>query len=144
MNRREFLATTAAATGSLLLPPLVAGDEDRTFATPADARKSPAEKLAYVVATYAGTSVSKPDYLATIDVDPGSKSYSQVIHRLEMPSVGDELHHFGWNACASCHGQRARRYLIIPGLVSGRIHVVDTADPKAPKLTKVIEPKEIV
>ena len=45
-----------------------------------------------------------------------------------MPNVGDELHHFGWNACASCHGERARRYLIIPGLVSGRIHIVDTAD----------------
>ena len=50
----------------------------------------------------------------------------------------------GWNACASCHGMRARRYLILPGLVSGRIHVVDTADPKAPKLHKVIEPDEVV
>src|SRR5262245_45455467 len=144
MNRREFIATTAAAGGSLLIRNFAGADEERTFATPADARKSPAEKLAYIVATYAGTGVSKPDYLATIDVDPGSKSYSQVIHRLPMPTVGDELHHFGWNACASCHGQRARRYLIIPGLVSGRIHIVDTADAKAPKLTKVIEPKEII
>ena len=52
----------------------------------------------------AGTSVQKPDYLATIDVDPKSSTYSQVIHRLPMPYVGDELHHFGWNACSSCHG----------------------------------------
>jgi selenium-binding protein 1 len=144
MNRRDFLATTAAAAGSLLIPRCAGADEERTFATPADARKSPAEKLAYVVATYAGTGVGKPDYLATIDLDAESKSYSQVIHRLPMPTIGDELHHFGWNACASCHGQRARRYLIIPGLVSGRIHIVDTADAKAPKLTKVIEPKEII
>ena len=79
-----------------------------------------------------------------IDLDPASKTYSQVIHRLPMPNVGDELHHFGWNACASCHGQRARRYLIIPGLVSGRIHIVDTATPTEPKLHKVIEPDEIV
>ena len=103
--------------------------DGRTFATPADARKSPPETLAYVVATYAGTDVKKPDYLATIDVDPKSKTYSQVIHRLSMPHVGDELHHFGWNACASCHGQRARRYLVIPGFVSGRIHIIDTARP---------------
>jgi methanethiol oxidase len=100
--------------------------------------------LAYVVATYAGTDVRQPDYLATIDLDPTSKTYSQVIHRLKMPFVGDELHHFGWNACASCHGLRDRRYLVIPGLVSGRIHIVDTADRRRPKLHKVIEPKEVL
>src|SRR5262245_25910092 len=143
MNRRDFLATTAAAAGSMLLPLSATADEERTFATPADARKSPPETLAYVVATYAGTGVSKPDYLATIDVDPNAKTDAQVIPLVSMPTVGDELHHFGSNACASCHGRRARRYLIIPGLVSGRIHIVDTADPKAPKLIKVIEPKDV-
>jgi selenium-binding protein 1 len=148
MDRREFLASAALAAGPMLLGtrrlPAEDSPEDRTFATPADARKSPPEKLAYVVATYAGTEVRQPDYLATVDVDPASRTYSQVIHRLKMPQVGDELHHYGWNACASCHGKRARRYLIIPGLVSGRIHVVDTADPRAPKMHKVIEPKEVV
>ena len=118
--------------------------DDRIFATPADAIKSPPEKIAYVVATYAGTEVKKPDYLATIDVDPASKTYSQVIHRVKMPHVGDELHHFGWNACASCEGQCARRFLIIPGLGSNRIHVVDTANPREPKMHKVIEPAEVI
>jgi selenium-binding protein 1 len=149
MNRRHFLTTAGAVAGSMLIrrPGLTADEprtEDRTFATPADARKSPPETLAYVVATYAGTDVRRPDCLATIDTNPDSKTYSQVIHRLPMPSVGDELHHYGWNACASCHGQRARRYLIVPGFVSGRIHIVDTADPRAPKMHKVIEPKEVV
>ena len=62
-----------------------------------------------------------------------------------MPNVGDELHHFGWNACSSCHGdpQQARRFLVVPGLRSSRIHIVDTADPREPKLHKVIEPEEI-
>lgn len=146
MNRRHFLASAAAAP--LLLTdrrlPAEDADKDRTFATPADAIKSPPEKLAYVVAVYAGTAVKKPDYLATIDLDPKSKTYSQVVHRLPMPKVGDELHHFGWNACASCHGKRSRRYLIIPGLVSGRIHVVDTQTPDKPKLHKVIEPDEVL
>jgi methanethiol oxidase len=147
MNRRQFLAS-AAVTGSLALDCWqLRGEQksdDRTFATPDAARKSPPEQLGYVVGVHAGTDINKPDYLATIDLDPASKTYSQVIHRLPMPNVGDELHHFGWNACASCHGQRARRYLIIPGLVSGRIHIVDTAKPEKPSLHKVIEPDEIV
>src|SRR6476660_5410484 len=124
MDRRQFLTSVAAsgalaATGGRLRADDT-GHADRTFATVADARKSPPETLAYVIGVHTGTAVNKPDYLATIDVDPASKTYSQVTHRLPMPNVGDELHHFGWNACASCHGQRARRYLIIPGIVSGR------------------------
>jgi selenium-binding protein 1 len=118
--------------------------DDRIFASPADAQKSPPEKLAYVVATYGGTDVKKPDYLATIDLDPQSKTYSQVIHRVKMPNTGDEVHHFGWNACASCEGSCTRRYLIIPGLASNRIHVVDTIDPRKPKMHKVIEPDAVV
>jgi selenium-binding protein 1 len=147
MNRRQFLASAAAAGSLALNLRHLRGDQpsdSRTFATPEAARQSPPEKLAYVIGVYAGTDVKKPDYLATIDLDPASKTFSQVIHRLPMPNVGDELHHFGWNACASCHGQRARRYLIIPGLVSGRIHIVDTAAPEKPTLHKVIEPGEVV
>jgi selenium-binding protein 1 len=145
MHRRQFL-TSVAAGGALALASgtMRAQETCRTFASPEEARKSPPEKLAYVLGNYTGTAVKKPDYLATIDLDPASKTYSQVIHRLPMPNVGDELHHFGWNACGSCHGERARKYLIIPGLVSGRIHVVDTASPRQPKLHKVIEPAEVV
>jgi methanethiol oxidase len=146
MDRREFLAAATVTAAPVLLG-LAADepkDDPRTFASPADARKSPPENLAYVVATYAGTPIKEPDYLATIDVDPKSKTYSQVVHRLKMPNRGDELHHFGWNACASCHGKCKRRYLIIPGLVSSRLHIVDTADPRQPKMLKVIEPSQVI
>src|SRR5262245_7855930 len=148
MDRRRFLSSVAAGgvlavTGRSLFACDTCHGE-RTFASVEDARKSPPEKLAYVIGVHTGTSVEKPDYLATLDLDPTSKTYSQVVHRLPMPKVGDELHHFGWNACASCHGKRTRRYLIIPGLVSGRIYVVDTANPAEPKLHKVIEPDEVV
>jgi selenium-binding protein 1 len=115
------------------------------YASPADALQAAPETLLYVVALYGGTGVDAPDYLATVDVDPASPTYSQVIHRTEMPNVGDELHHFGWNACSSCHGDehKSRRFLIMPGFFSNRIHVVDTADGRAPRLHKVIEPEEI-
>src|SRR6056297_1514707 len=73
------------------------------YASPAEAIRAPREKLLYTIAIYTGTGIQKPDYLATVDVDPDSPTYSQVIHRLEMPGIGDELHHMGWNACSSCH-----------------------------------------
>jgi selenium-binding protein 1 len=119
-------------------------DERQTYASPAEAMKSPPEKIAYVTATYAGTPVRHADYLAVVDLDPESRSYSQVMHRVELPKMGDELHHFGWNACSSCHGTRERRYLVIPGLVSSRIHILDAADRAHPKLHKVIEPDDII
>ena len=67
-----------------------------------------------------------------------------------MPNAGDELHHFGWNACSAAlcpsapHPHVERRYLLVPGLRSSRIHVVDTKPiPAAPTLVKVIEPEEL-
>lgn len=158
MRRRQFLAAAGASAAVPLLGCRNASESpevseahahdhahahERSFATPADAMKSPRETLLYTVGIYAGTETKQPDYLATVDCDPESKTYSQVIHRLPMPNVGDELHHYGWNACASCHGEKERRYLIVPGFVSSRIHIIDTEDPRAPKLTKVIEPEEI-
>src|SRR5712691_10315492 len=87
------------------------------YASPEEARKADPEKILYTVALYMGTDVHEPDYLATIDVDPHSSTYSQVIHRTVMPHVGDELHHFGWNACSSCHSDesKSRNFLVIPG-----------------------------
>ena len=67
-----------------------------------------------------------------------------------MPNTGDELHHFGWNACSSClcpnapHPHVERRYLVVPGLRSSRIHIIDTKpDPRQPQIVKVIEPEEV-
>ncbi len=83
-------------------------------------------------------------YLAVVDVDPTSNNYGRVVHRLAMPNPDDELHHFGWKICSSCHGKPGdRRYLVVPGLKSGRVHVVDAADPLALKMHKVIEPAAI-
>lgn len=116
------------------------------YATPLAAMSGPSEKLIYVTAVYTGTGIDKPDYLATVDVDPSSPSYSSVIHRLPMPFVGDELHHSGWNSCSSCHGDASvdRRYLVLPSLISGRIYAIDTKEnPRAPSLYKYVDPKEI-
>jgi selenium-binding protein 1 len=85
-----------------------------------------------------------------IDLDPASKSYAQVVGRTEVTSVGDELHHFGWNACSAAlcpyapHPHVERRYLIVPGLRSSRIYIFDTKpDPRSPRIVRVIEPEEL-
>jgi selenium-binding protein 1 len=115
------------------------------YASPEEAMRAEREKLLYVTALYGGTGIDAPDYLATVDVDPNSPTYSTVIHRTPMPEVGDELHHFGWNACSSCHSDagKSRRFLVMPGFLSGRINVLDTADERAPRLHTVIEPEEV-
>ncbi|KAL7636764.1 UNVERIFIED_CONTAM: hypothetical protein RMT77_012518 [Armadillidium vulgare] len=83
------------------------------------------------------------DYLATVDCDPSSPTYSKVIHRLEMPYENDELHHSGWNTCSSCFDDKTkvRNRLILPALGSGRIYVVDISKERSPVIHKVIEPK---
>jgi len=112
------------------------------------AMKAPPEKLAYVAAF--DPTRQRPDTMAIVDVERGSATYSQIVGTVEMPNVGDELHHFGWNACSSClcpnapHPHVERRYLVVPGLRSSRIHILDIEpDRRNPKIVKVIEPDEI-
>lgn len=145
MRRRDFLIASLAASGisqarQSFAAELLDGDATGPgFCTPQEAMRAEREKLMYVVAL--ATDPAKPDYLATVDVDPMSATYSQVVHRLPMPHVGDELHHFGWNACSSCHGDSAaeRRFLILPGNRSSRIHIVDTNDLRQPTIHKVLD-----
>jgi selenium-binding protein 1 len=113
------------------------------------AMQAPQEKLAYVAML--DPRRTSPDALAVVDVDPTSRTYGQITERLDMPSTGDELHHFGWNACSSCycpyspHPHMERRYLIVPGLRSSRIHVIDTKpDARRPRIVKVIEPDTVM
>ncbi|HEY3068261.1 MAG TPA: selenium-binding family protein [Methylomirabilota bacterium] len=119
------------------------------YASPRLAAQAPPEKLAYVV-TLATNGGHRGDALCVLDVDPASRSYAQVVGRLDMPNIGDELHHFGWNACSSAlcpyapHPHVERRYLLVPGLRSSRIYVVDTKpDPRKPHIVKVIEATEL-
>jgi selenium-binding protein 1 len=121
------------------------------YPSPGSAAAAEPETHAYVVTLNTGTNGDRaPDALTVLDFEQGSSTYGQVVGRLDMPNVGDELHHFGWNACSSAlcpwapHPHVERRYLLVPGLRSSRIHVLDVKDdPRSPKLVKVIEAEEI-
>ncbi|WVZ67697.1 hypothetical protein U9M48_016741 [Paspalum notatum var. saurae] len=101
------------------------------YATPLEAmEKGPREKLIYVTCVYNGTGINKPDFLATVDLDPSSPTYSQL-----MP----------WRSISETP-------FLDPAFVavsvkwrwSGRVYVVDTAtDPRAPALHKVVQAEDI-
>ncbi|XP_016333207.1 selenium-binding protein 1-like [Sinocyclocheilus anshuiensis] len=116
------------------------------YKTPLDAMKGPREEIVYLPCIYRNTDIQKPDYLATVDVNPQSPNFCKVIHRLPMPNLKDELHHSGWNACSSCYDDPSKRRnrLILPSLISSRIYVVDVGtDPRAPRLHKIVEPIDL-
>lgn len=122
---------------------------DPTFyASPRDAIAAPAETLAYVAAF--ARPADRPDAIVVLDTDPESTEYGRVVGWTDLPTTGDELHHFGWNACSSAlcpyapHPHTERRYLVVPGLRSSRIHILDTKeDPRAPRVVKTLEPEEL-
>lgn len=124
---------------------------DQTFyPSPQMACKAPAEKLGYVATLNYGNN-ERPDGISVVDLDPESPKYGRILHTLEMPYVGDELHHYGWNACSSAlcpyapHPHLERRYLIVPGLRSSRIYIIDTKpNPARPTIAKIIEPAEVI
>jgi methanethiol oxidase len=124
---------------------------DPTFyRSPAEAIAAPPERLAYVAA-YDPAGQTK-DAITTIDTDPSSPDYGQVVGWAELPTAGNELHHFGWNACSSAlchpghngHGPLERRYLIVPGIRSSRTYVLDTKpDPRNPQVVHEITAEEL-
>ena len=124
---------------------------DPTFyRSPAEAIAAPPEQLAYVAA-YDPAGQAK-DAIAVLDCDPSSPDYGQVVGWSELPTAGNELHHFGWNACSSAlchqghggHGPLERRYLIVPGIRSSRIYVLDTKpDPRNPRVVREITAEEL-
>jgi methanethiol oxidase len=122
---------------------------DPTFyPSPRDAIAGPPETLAYVAAF--DRTAEKPDAIAVLDTDPASGTYGEVVGWTDMPYTGDELHHFGWNMCSSAlcpyapHPHTERRYLVVPGLRSSRIMILDTkADPRQPPVVKTLEATEL-
>ena len=122
---------------------------DPTFyPSPRHAMDAPEEELAYVALINADR--VKPDALAVVDTRRGSKTYGRQVGQVDMPNVGDELHHFGWNACSShlCayapHAHVERRYLVLPGTQSSNIHIVDTKpDPRNPVVVRTIDAETV-
>ncbi|MGH7579463.1 MAG: selenium-binding protein SBP56-related protein, partial [Gemmatimonadales bacterium] len=70
------------------------------YASPRLAMEAPPEELAYV-ALLASDDTSLTDALGVVDTRRDSASYGRLVGRTDLPQGGNELHHFGWNACSS-------------------------------------------
>ena len=106
------------------------------------------EKFAYMALL--NPDAKNPDAIAVIDLDPASKGYGSMIagSTCLAPATSSTT---SVNACSSClcpsspHPHMKRRYLVVPGLRSSRIHILDTEpDPRRPRVVKVIEPAEMM
>jgi selenium-binding protein 1 len=141
---------TAAPSTSRRLQPFPMWTPDPSFyPSPRSAMKAPIETMAYVAQVNPNDD-GKPDMIRVIDLDRESTTYGQFIGGVELPEAGDELHHFGWNACSSmlcpnaAHPHVERRYLIVPGLRSSNVHIIDTKpDSARPTIVKTISGAEI-
>ncbi len=100
----------ALAAGMLVPAALVAA------VAPASAHGEDQQERFLYVSTVA-QSETDPDFIAVIGADPDQPDFGEIVNRVDMPNVGDELHHFGYSA--------DQQRLIVPGLFSGRIHVFD-------------------
>ena len=109
MNTRTTTTRLALAAGALAPVALVA-------ATPAGAHGEVQQERFLYVSTIA-QSATDPDFVAVIGADPEQPDFGEIVNRVDMPNPGDELHHFGYSA--------DQQRLIVPGLFSNRIHVLD-------------------
>ena len=71
----------------------------------------------YLYVTTIAQSATDPDFVAVIGADPRRADFGKIVNRVDMPNVGDELHHFGYS--------RDQERLVVPGLFSNRVHVLD-------------------
>ena len=87
------------------------------------------EKYLYVGAINQGGE-EDPDMLLVIGADPSNPDeYAKLLYRMDLPNIGDEVHHFGYNA--------DRSKMIVPGLFSSRLHIVNLDNPIRPYIEEV-------
>jgi selenium-binding protein 1 len=81
------------------------------------ARKSGKLQERFLYVSTVAQSATDPDFIAVVGADPRRPDFGKIVNRIDMPNVGDELHHYGYSY--------DQKRLLVPGLFSSRIHVFD-------------------
>ena len=74
-------------------------------------------RSAYLYVSTIAQSATDPDFITVIGADPRRRDFGKIVNRVDMPNVGDEVHHYGYS-----HDQKR---LLVPGLFSSRINVFE-------------------
>ncbi len=106
--------TALATVAGLLVPTLLVAGGTQAAAH----EDSPQERHLYV--STIAQSPNDPDFIAVVGADSAQADFGEIVNRVDMPNVGDELHPFGYSA--------DQQRLIVPGLFSNRIHVLEVDD----------------
>lgn len=126
-NPARKIALTIAVSAALAGTPAFA---DETSCSPYTPLIKGQEDLVYVWTLGVKGVGDGSDKLVTVDVNPKSKTYGKIIHKLSLGGRG-EVHHVGLSD--------DRRYLWGGALDSNKIYVFDIGtNPAKPKLTKTI------
>jgi methanethiol oxidase len=84
-----------------------------------DAKRGGRLRERFLYVSTVAQSATDPDFIAVIGADPRRSDFGKIVNRVDMPNIGDELHHYGYS-----HDQKR---LLVPGLFSNRIHVFDVS-----------------
>ena len=112
---RALFGALVVATGTLgcaedTMPPARVAESAAAMSRGAEGNN---ERYLYVATV--SQSTADPDFIAVVGADPRQADFGTIVNRIDMPNVGDELHHFGYSL--------DRKRLVVPGLFSNRIHV---------------------
>src|SRR5260370_17385405 len=130
MSRRILLGVILCGGGVLAFLRVVRAVKAEPCLAPFVKRLDRMEKILYVFCVDADA--KDHDFLAVIDVEPGSANYSKITYQLDLGSAGNETHHFGFTD--------DRTHIWGCSLFSSRVFIIDVAsEPAKPKLVKVLE-----
>ena len=115
-----LVGTTATAFAVALESEPAAGGTTSLGAQHRHAASGSSKQERYLYVATIAQSATDPDFVAVVGADPRRADFGTIVDRIDMPNVGDELHHFGYSA--------DQRRLIVPGLFSNRIHILGIED----------------
>src|SRR5438552_18476410 len=126
----SLLAGFAVLVTSVGWFPAAPAVQAETCLSPFVKRLDRMEKILYVFCVDADAKDN--DFLAVIDVEPGSANYSKITYQLDLGSSGNETHHFGFTD--------DRTHIWGCSLFSSRVFLIDVAsNPARPRVEKVLE-----
>ena len=111
------LAALACAVAALVAVVSTASGSGASATGHSHGMKKGGKQERYLYVSTIAQSTTDPDFIAVVGADPRRPDFGKIVNRIDMPNVGDELHHYGYS-----HDQKR---LLLPGLFSSRIHVFD-------------------